>query len=295
MKKRFFGVFVAAVFPVSAFGQWYTPYPVNLPYIPSVSNGGLYIPPSNDDQSTEQRTNIESASVANPSDLRFSPNASQRKRNLADFIQAAAKVSPDYAPQLAAELGDGSIFNQYGQLVESIGLDPNNVSDNMAVWWLTAWEASAGRPMEISPSSFAVVRDQVQNMMLNADVAAYSNADKQKLADDFMIRSLVLSSQIDQAKVDPDFAKQLAAGVKQSVKESGLDFDKLSLTEDGFVPRKGRKGADASDVVGGDTALAANGADNASGAESGNRITYGIMAALGLGAAFMIGKGMKKG
>jgi hypothetical protein len=182
----------------------------------------------------------KAASAVLPQLLRFTPNTTQRKTNIANFVSEVAKLSPDYAPQLAAELGDGALFGQYSQMLRSMGLDANNVADNMAVWWLTAWEASAGRAIDVSPASFGVVKSQVERMLSSSKMAALTNADKQKMADDFMVRSLIMANQIDQAKSNPTFAKQLAAGTKKSTKASGLDLDAMTLTDKGFVPVKRR-------------------------------------------------------
>ena len=127
-----------------------------------------------------------------------------------DFIAEVAKVSPEYAPQLAAELGEGTALSMYAQQVESVGLDPNNVADNMAVWWLHAWEASAGRPINVPESAYGVVKRQVDQMLNNPQIAALSNADKQKMSDDFMLRTLIIASQLEQAKANPDLYRQLA-------------------------------------------------------------------------------------
>jgi hypothetical protein len=172
---------------------------------------------------------------------KFTPSAALRSTNLNNFVADVARTAPEEAPKLASALGNGLLFTRYGQQMKSIGLDANNVSDHMAVWSLIAWEAAAGKPIVVPPAVYGVVKKQVDQVLSNTQLAAKSNADKQKMADEFMIRSLIMANQIKQAKTNQEYAKQLAIGTRQSVKASGLDFDKMTLTEDGFVAVKAGK------------------------------------------------------
>jgi hypothetical protein len=240
MRKLLFAFVVFGLSSTKLLAQYGYGNPISIP-VPVQVPSLLY---DRGDQKSEEPNNASLQSrtaPATPVNLRFTPNVAQRRQNLATFVAEVTKVTPDYAPKLAAELGDGSVFGQYGQLLRTLDLDANNVADNMAVWWLHAWEASAGRPITVPDSAYGVVKAQVQRMLANAKMAAMSNADKQKMADDFMIRTLIMANQIDQAKTSAEFAKQLAFGTRKSVKAAGLDFDKMTLTEKGFVSVKGGK------------------------------------------------------
>jgi hypothetical protein len=275
MKKYILLAAAIGLLSTQSQAQWYANHYVPPVWIPNIHNGGIFIPlEQDDDEGPDTDTQVVSSV-----DLRFKISASQRKQNIANFINEVAKVTPDYAPRLASELADGSIVKQYEQLVTSLGLDPNNVADNMAAWMLTAWEASAGRPLDIQPSDFVTVKQQMQNMLSTSEAAGFSNAEKQKVSDDLIMRTMVIANQIEYAKTNPEFAKQLAISTKKSVKQSGLDFDKMTLTEDGFVPAKGRKRSEPS-------AATAEGSYN-----------YALIAGAagaGLGLAFLIGKAVGK-
>ncbi len=240
------------------------------------------------------------APIAPPRSLIFFPNKAQRKKNVADYVGQVAKIAPDYAPQLATEFADGQIFNQYRQMLDGIGLNANDVGDNLAVWWVTAWEASQGRPVETPPEAFAKVQEQVRRVLASDSFARLSNADKQKFSDSLMIQSLILSNQIDQAKGNPEIAKQLAAGIKKGASQLGFDLASMTLTADGFKPTKGRKtgaaetNGKATNPASEPTATAANDAPAVPG---GSTAQYALIAAAGgagLAGVFLFGKAMGK-
>jgi ketosteroid isomerase-like protein len=240
------------------------------------------------------------APMATPQSLTFTPSQTQRKKNIADYVSSVAKIAPDYAPQLVAEFGDGAVFDQYGQMLGGIGLDANDLGDNLAVWWITAWEAAQGRPVETNPASFGKVKAQVARILSEKALTAMSNADKQRYADSLTIQTLVLTNQIDQVNGNPAMARQLADGIKAGAKTMGFDLDAMTLTEDGFVSAKGRKtgAADgtskATNPAAVETAIAANASGNSDAAK--DTITqWALIAAAGgagLAGVFLFGKAM---
>jgi hypothetical protein len=176
-----------------------------------------------------------------PQSMSFIPNQSQRKRNIAAYVSSVAKIAPDYAPKLAAEFGDGAVFAQYAQVMDSVGLDANDVGDHLAVWWITAWEASVARPVEIPPAAYVKVKAQVARLLSEKALTAMTNAEKQRYADSLAIQTMVLANQIEQAKNNPNLAQQLAAGIKAGAKKIGFDLGGMTLTENGFLSTKDRK------------------------------------------------------
>ena len=111
-----------------------------------------------------------------------------------------------------------------------------------------------------------------------------------------MIQAALIDGYMQAAEGKDDELKAVAKAVSQGAAASGLDLDKMTLTEDGFVPAKPRKKADASDAVGDDaTALASADTGGTSGDSSTpNYALIAGAAGAGLGAAFLIGKAMGK-
>jgi hypothetical protein len=247
--------------------------------------------------STPETIYNQTGRAATPLSLTFTPNSAYRKKNVADYVRQVAKIAPDYAPKLDADLGDGQVFNQYSQMLDGIGLNANDLGDNLAVWWITAWEASQGRPVETPPIAFAKVQQQVQRVLAAESFTKMSNSDKQKFSDSLMIQTLILANQIDQAKSDPEISRQLAAGIKKGANQLGFDLESMTLTEEGFRPIKGRKtgAADSADKATNPaaepTAVAANDTGNS------NTRKWALIAAAagaGLGGIFLFGKAMGK-
>lgn len=181
----------------------------------------------------------EKAPVAAPQVLRFRPDAVRRKANIADYVAQVAKIDASYAPKLAAELADGSVFANYAKGLRSLGLDADSLGDNLAVWWIMAWEASKGGSVEAPPTAFAKVQLQVRRMLAGSSFSGYSDSQKQKFSDSLILQSVILGNQIAQAKASPVAARQLSNGIKQGAMKLGLDLGRMTLTEIGFVPTGG--------------------------------------------------------
>jgi hypothetical protein len=230
----------------------------------------------------------DSRSRATVDALTFSPNQTQLGQNVAAYLKRMANADPDGAAAVSAQLNAPGFWDGYNQAMKSVGLNPNSVADNMAAWLITAWEASSGNANEVSPGAYSSVKKQTARALAAPEFRAMSNAQRQELANGLAIQSLIISANMDYAKSDPSSGKQLASAVQKMGNSLGIDLRSLDLTDDGFVPKKGRKGADASDAMGDDTKQASAAGDD-------KTLQYGLMAALGLGAAFMIGKGMKRG
>jgi hypothetical protein len=56
--------------------------------------------------STPETIYNQTGRAATPLSLTFTPNSAYRKKNVADYVRQVAKIAPDYAPKLDADLGD---------------------------------------------------------------------------------------------------------------------------------------------------------------------------------------------
>jgi hypothetical protein len=170
-----------------------------------------------------------------------------------------------------------------------VGLDKNNVADVFAMYWISAWQAANGDSAVPKKTQFVNVAKQAMLGLAGSKAfASATDAQKQEYAEALMVQSLILDSHMEAAGNDPEKLKAISDLVRKGSKQSGIYIDEVVLTDDGFVLASGRRGADASGAMDNDIKQAsAVGSDKA--------LQYGLMAALGLGAAFMIGKGMKRG
>jgi hypothetical protein len=161
--------------------------------------------------------------------------------------------------------------------MRSVGLSRDNAADAFAVYWISAWQAANGRTTTPSAETFkAVAAQAARGLAQSPDFTGANDAQTQEMAEALMLHAALIDGSLDDAGSDRAKQKALAKAVMQGAAASGLELDKMNLTEEGFVEGSPRKGADAS------------------AADSNKTLQYGMMAALGLSAAFMISKGIRK-
>ena len=223
---------------------------------------------------------------ASPDQLAFQPSSARTSRNLASLVQRIRKadaVEADNLERLFAAQPD--LVQQIGTVMRQYGLDPHNVADCYALWWLSAWHVANQRHDTPSKATFASVRDQARRAFAAAsDFAGTGDADKQQYAEALMLQATVLNSALEQAKDQPQVLARLAQAAKRGAQASGLDLTTMTLTEEGFVPREG---ADASDVLGEDAPAMAHTEDQMGPAAY---VAIGALATLALGGAFVAGR-----
>jgi hypothetical protein len=178
------------------------------------------------------------------------------------------------------------VIGSISDAMSSVGLSRNNAGDAFAVYWVSAWQAANGRTDTRSIETYkAAALQAAGGLSLSPEFAAASDAQKQEMAEAFMV----------QAASDPSQMKALARAVTQGAAASGLDLDKMTLTEDGFVPAKSRNRSDAFDVVAGEETALASATPSDTAAEGGpNYALIAGAAGAGLGLAFLFGKAMGK-
>jgi hypothetical protein len=94
----------------------------------------------------------------------------------------------------------------------------------------------------------------------------------------------MMGSSFEQWKNDPKLIDELAEAARKGAKESGLDLSLMTLTSQGFVPRKG---ADASGVVEGEDDTIHN-ARADSPADVGESSSLGLALAAGAGLGVIV-------
>jgi hypothetical protein len=222
--------------------------------------------------------------------LSYTPSKSRTRTNLQAFADKTRAVDPAGASQMEQLFASTDIMGEIGSVMAKYGLSKNNCADAFAVYWVNAWQVSHGDDSTPSAEMMqAVAAQAARGLSQSPEFAKANDAQKQEMAEALMVQGVMIASAFEQAAGDRKQLKALSEAVRQGAAASGLDLNSMTLTEEGFVKGGPRKGADASDTVKDDEAKLASAADGD------KTLQYGIMAALGLGAAFMIGKGMRKG
>lgn len=227
------------------------------------------------DQFVDQDSTSPVVPLANQT-FTFVSDRGRTRQNLRNFVTR----TPD--PAARAELeqmiaAQPTLMDDIGAGVRGYGFDPHNVADAYAVWWINVWGASQKRNIEPDAQTVEAVKQQVRNAFAaTPDMANTPDAVRQEYAEALLVQAAMLGSAFEQMKGDPQLLDQLAEAARKGAKASGLDLSLMTLTPNGFVPRKG---ADAGEESVRNARVEAPGAD---GESSGMGLALAAGAGLGL-------------
>jgi hypothetical protein len=230
--------------------------------------------------------------------LSYAPSKQRTLENLKNFINTRRESNPVGAEQLEQLVASTDVIGMVQQVFSQFGLERNNVASAQTLYWISMWGLANKQHNAPSLQSVQAVAKQVENGLKNsAEFAAMSNSDKQALAEELMMLTALLDSTSEKAKSDPALAAQAAKASMEGSRKSGLDLDKMTLTENGFVA-KPKKRADASEATEGEgeTALASNaaGGGNDEGLSTSQLAMIAAAGGAGLAGVFLFGKAMGK-
>lgn len=170
----------------------------------------------------------------------YRADPSRTQSNLRNFLartpDPAARA--DLARLFAAQ---PSIIEDIGAALRPYGIDPLNAADAYAVWWINAWSTSQSLNREPDRGTVAAVKQQVYAAFAtSADFPQTDDAARQEYAEALMLQAFLLSAAFEQVGGDPVKLEQLARAARQGAMANGIDLERITLTPDGFVLRKGR-------------------------------------------------------
>ena len=243
--------------------------------------------------------------------LTYNISKSLRRENIGRFVSAMKKADASNGATIEKLFGGGAIIDQVDQMMRPMGLRADNVADAYTLWWVVAWHAANEKQGDPNPAIMSAVKSQASNALsATQQFSSASNAVKQEMAESLLIQAVMIDSHIDAAVGKPSDQAALAKAVNQGAKKMGLDLTTMDLTEQGFVPRSGKR-SDASDAAAdaksgeAGTALAANNPTNdntagkvpsgtdqsdASKSDTGKLALYGVGGAALLAGVFALGK-----
>jgi hypothetical protein len=211
--------------------------------------------------------------------------SSERTRaNLRNFIARtpgpAARV--ELQQMFASQPG---FMEEIRASIAPFGLDSHNVADAFAMWWINAWQVANKQDETPDRGTVVMVKQQVYAAFAaTPDFAKTTDAERQEFAESLLIQAAMLSSAFEQMKGDPKQLDQLAQAARKGAEASGIDLSKMTLTQNGFVPRKG---ANAGDAVGAGEDMVRNARSN--GEAETSSLGLALAAGAGLGATLLGG------
>jgi hypothetical protein len=182
---------------------------------------------SNDLEATTPSPNLQALS------FRVSPT--DRQQNITRFIAKLRETDPASADNWAQVFATNDVFGAIDQAMAKLGLDSTNLADAYAVYWTNAWLGAQGRTEDLPPAQLIAVRNQAaQALLATPQLMSATNAQKQEIAEGFLIQAALIDASVTQAKTNPALLPQVQTAIKQGAQTVGIDLDRFTLTDQGF-------------------------------------------------------------
>ncbi len=196
-------------------------------------------------QQTERRPSATPAAPASRAQptvaaVRFVSSAERRKANFARFVAQRRAADPAAAQQLATLLADPQFMPGVERELRVRGLQPNNMADAYAIWWIQAWQTAHGQTEDPSPAAIRAVKAQTEQAFLASPaLLSIDDGAKQEFAEGLLIQAVILGSALEQVQSDPAQLRALAKVARSGARQVGVDLDAIALTDRGFVSSSG--------------------------------------------------------
>jgi hypothetical protein len=161
------------------------------------------------------------------------------RRQYVDLIRKS--VGPQAAQQYDEVLARNDPVRNWATLVADEGFHPGDVAEALASYWMLNYLIANGLSDGPSGSGRAVAQQVRGILARNSAFAGLSEAQRQELAELFMLNFLTQQAAYSEAVKtrDTDLKRRLGeAAVNRFRRELGIDLGTLTLTPQGFV-RKG--------------------------------------------------------
>lgn len=168
--------------------------------------------------------------------LRFTPDQGRRAENMQGFLSQIRESDPEGAAKLEAIFASADVMNLIADAMTSMGMDANNVADAYAVWWISSYQASQGSAKTPPRQQYQAVRQQSEGALLSSKaMASASEAEKQQFAEAYLLQAALIDSGVQEMQPNPAQLDALKTAVKKGALASGLDLDRMILTDKGFL------------------------------------------------------------
>lgn len=171
--------------------------------------------------------------------LDFRRDAAVSEQVQRDTIRAFGRT-PAQVADLDKVIGSGEMMREFDGILRRYGYSPTNLGDVLAAHLLISWEVVNDRDSRAVPEGQRAVRRQLMAPLAAVpEVAAMSDAAKQAQAERTAYLTMVSALSYQAMKRDgnrPALAA-LAAGVRKSLQENGVDLQRVELGDGGLVER----------------------------------------------------------
>jgi len=172
-----------------------------------------------------------------PTTYTVSPDVRRRVRT--QFVDWMKSTTPNLPPAEEAQLRAADYVGEWTKAVREDGLKPGDTADALGAYWLLNWMMANNR-QDNTPAEAQSVRDQARNLLqANPRFAALGDAQKQELAEIWMMNFLLQANAYFDAvkRGDKAMAGKLGeAAAARFRNEMGVELQRLRLTPTGFTP-----------------------------------------------------------
>jgi hypothetical protein len=119
----------------------------------------------------------------------------------------------------------------FDSVYRPIGLQKNDLADAAAGYWIMMWAVSNQKSYPPA-AQVQKIRHQVYDALSAGGMLKSSDAQKQKLAQVFMWKAILLYMAYSDQRTDQ---RQLKALVSQKATSTGFEFNRTVLTQEGFL------------------------------------------------------------
>jgi hypothetical protein len=190
----------------------------------------------NDEKPSDASTNRTLVSTT------YTPSKSRTRANLQNFVNKSRAADPAGAAQMEQLFASRDIMEEIGTVMAQYGLSRSNAADSYAVYWVAAWQAANGELTDRSPATYKAVSSQAaRGFSQSPEFAAATDAQKQEMAEALLVQAALIDGAKSAAASDPVQMKAVRKAVAQGAKASGIELEKMTLSDNGFVPKDNKR------------------------------------------------------
>jgi hypothetical protein len=119
----------------------------------------------------------------------------------------------------------------FDTIYRPMGLQQNDLADAAAAYWIMMW-AVGNQKMYPPTAQVQKIRHQVYDSLSAGGMLKLPDSQKQKVAQVFMWKAILLYMAYQDPRMDQ---RQLAALVSQKASNTGFEFNRTLLTQEGFL------------------------------------------------------------
>lgn len=166
--------------------------------------------------------------------FRHSPQVTMQVRD--QIAKKFAAQSPEKAAQIRSEFNQADVVGEFRRLIKRYGYDPDNLAHNLAAFLILQWEVLTETQAQ-PPQMQGTVEQVAKALRTSSLLRGMSNTDKQIVADSMAYQALMSVVVSNDLKLRGDSAgiARLREGIIRSARDLGWDFNRLELTNRGFV------------------------------------------------------------